>query len=309
MTSTQVLIGPNDEIKVTKVETFVLKNSWVFVKTSTDAGITGWGEMRDKFWRIGICAFLCIIAVFSTVGCRKGPHQIRILSYNIHHGEGTDGRLDLERLAKVILSVQPDIVGLQEVDVGTERTDKVDQAEELARLTGMQAAFGSNLQFGGGDYGNAVLSRFPIKNQKNHPLPNPTEGEPRGALEVELSLGKMGKGALLRFVSTHFDHRGQASREAAAREINRLLGAAGDHPLVLAGDLNAVPESETLAILRQQWMDASRETQVIGQPERQIDYVLCRPAPHWKVVEVRVLNEPVASDHRPVLAVLEWTDE
>jgi endonuclease/exonuclease/phosphatase family metal-dependent hydrolase len=124
---------------------------------------------------------------------------------------------------------------------------------------------------------------------------------------VELSWGEIDEGASVRFVSTHFDHLGQASREAAAREINRLFGTANADPVVLAGDLNAIPDSETLDILRQEWVDTSRETQVVGRPERQIDYVLCRPASQWKVVEVRVLNERVASDHRPVLAVLEWT--
>ena len=254
--------------------------------------------MRDRYWRIFTCVFLSIAAVLSVVGCWEGPHQIRVLSYNIHYGEGTDGRVDLERLAKVILSARPDVVGLQEVDVGTERTDRTDQARELARLTGMQAAFGSNLKFEGGDYGNAILSRFPIKSQKNHPLPNPTRGEPRGALEVELSLRDIDEGVSMRFISTHFDHRGQASREAAAREINRLFGTADADPIVLAGDLNAIPDSETLGILRQQWVDTSRKTQVVGRPERQIDYVLCRPASQWKVIEVRVLDERVASDHR-----------
>ena len=76
---------------------------------------------------------------------RSDPLTLRILSYNIHHGQGTDGIFDLERLARVISSVEPDLVALQEVDRATTRSGGVDQAAELARLTGMEAAFGKTI--------------------------------------------------------------------------------------------------------------------------------------------------------------------
>ena len=72
---------------------------------------------------------------------------LRVLSYNIHHGEGVDESLDLERIARVIRSVEPDLVALQEVDKGTERTNRVAQAGELSRLCGMQVVFGRNIEF------------------------------------------------------------------------------------------------------------------------------------------------------------------
>ena len=96
--------------------------------------------------------------------------QIRILSYNIHHGAGVDGKLDLERIAKVISSVSPGIVSLQEVDRKTERTGGVDQAEELGRLTGMKVLFGASMPYQGGEYGNAVLTKFKVLDSKVRPL-------------------------------------------------------------------------------------------------------------------------------------------
>src|SRR5687767_689864 len=92
---------------------------------------------------------------------------IRVMSYNIHHGEGLDGKLDLERIAKLITDAKADIVGLQEVDRGSERTQKRDLPAELAKLTGMTVQFDKNIPNQGGEYGNAVLTKFPIKRAKN----------------------------------------------------------------------------------------------------------------------------------------------
>ncbi|MFH1571225.1 MAG: endonuclease/exonuclease/phosphatase family protein [Gemmatimonadota bacterium] len=233
--------------------------------------------------------------------CGRPSGQVRVLTYNIHHGEGTDGRLDLARLATLIRSARPDVVALQEVDLGTERADRVDQAVELARLTGMNVAFGANLEFQGGLYGNAVLSPFPVARHRNHALPNPSAGEPRGALEVTLVAGE---GDTLVVVSTHFDHQGQASREAAAAAINEVLGT-GARPAILAGDLNATPDNQALHRLRERWVDTGREVAVTNPQPRPIDHVLYRPAARWRTVAVQVLADTVASDHQPVLVVLE----
>ncbi len=105
---------------------------------------------------------LCVLAL-AFVAPASGataaePFRIRVLCYNIHHGEGVDKKLDLDRIAKVILSVSPDVVALQEVDRKTKRTNHVDQSSELARLTKMKVVFEKNIDFQGGHYGNAVLS-------------------------------------------------------------------------------------------------------------------------------------------------------
>ncbi|MBL9122133.1 MAG: endonuclease/exonuclease/phosphatase family protein [Planctomycetaceae bacterium] len=238
---------------------------------------------------------------------RDAPRRIRVLTYNIHHGEGTDGRLDLERLARTIREVAPDVVALQEVDRRVARTGKVDQPAELARLTGLRVAFGGNLQLQGGEYGNAVLTRLPILRQENHLFPSLEQGEQRGALEVALELPASREALVL--LATHLDaRRPEAERIASARALNELAASRPAALAILAGDLNALPESETLQVLSEFWRNATREplpTSPAQQPRRQIDFVLLQPGPRWRVVEARVLDEQVASDHRPLLVVLE----
>ncbi len=235
------------------------------------------------------------------------PIRLRVLSYNIHHSEGVDGKLDLERIANVILSVKPDIVALQEVDRKVKRTGGVDQPAELARLTEMNIVFGANIELQGGHYGNAVLSRFPITQHKNHLLPSIADGEQRGVIEAEMEMPHSGQ--TVRLLATHLDYRAdERERLASAKVINELIAVHPQHPALLAGDLNATPDSETLQLLHAKWNRTNENpmaTVPVNQPTKQIDFILHRPANRWKVVEVKVLDEAVASDHRAIFAVLE----
>lgn len=248
------------------------------------------------------------------------PLQLRVLSYNIHHGEGIDRKLDLDRIAGVIKSAKPDLVALQEVDEKARRTGSVDQPAELARLTGMHVYFGGNIPLEGGRYGNAVLSKFPIEQPQNHLLPLLGEKpEQRGVIDCTFSLPTRSsakpsaetekRAVQLRFLATHLDARtDDRERLASAKAINDLASGAPDQAAILAGDLNATPQSEPLAILGKLWKKAGEQPALTSgsvKPSRQIDYILLRPAASWKVIEVRVLDESIASDHRPILAVLE----
>ncbi|MEZ6125794.1 MAG: endonuclease/exonuclease/phosphatase family protein [Planctomycetaceae bacterium] len=123
-----------------------------------------------RLFRVLILSIVTMVP--AAVSQAEEPAQLRVLSYNIHHAEGVDRKLDLERIAKVIPSVKPDVVALQEVDQNVKRTGSIDQPEKLARLTEMNVIFGANIELQGGHYGNAVLSRFPIARHKNHLLPN-----------------------------------------------------------------------------------------------------------------------------------------
>ena len=225
-----------------------------------------------------------------------------VLCYNIHHGEGEDLRVDLERIANVIKSVSPDLVALQEVDSVTVRTGGVDQASELARLTGLKAFFGRTIDFQGGKYGNAILSKLPVQGVRNYPLPG---REPRAVLTVEA----VAEGTPFLFMGTHFDNAIAANRLISADSINRIVNAQPTKPAILAGDLNENPYGATLAKLREVWREAemgdSLYTFPVNVPTRQIDYLLYKSQVRWKLVDVRVLDEKVASDHRPILAVLE----
>jgi iduronate 2-sulfatase len=239
------------------------------------------------------------------------PRRIVVLSYNIHHAEGVDGQLDLDRIADVIRAAKPDIVALQEVDQGVARSENVDQPRQLAQRLGMHFTFGGNIDLEGGKYGNALLSRFPIEKSTNHPLPNVGGGEQRGVIEADL---KLSGSVTLKFLATHLDHRREpAQRLASAEFINQLLEQSAHRPLCLAGDLNAVPESSVLVEFKKQWhlSDLQHQPTIpVNRPNRKIDYVLVsqtspEDAVEIREVESRVLEEAVASDHRPLLSVLE----
>jgi endonuclease/exonuclease/phosphatase family metal-dependent hydrolase len=171
----------------------------------------------------------------------------------------------------------------------------------------MNVVFGGNIRFQGGDYGNAVLSRFAIKQHKNHLLPRFDDGEQRGVLEVEVEMPRE-YGTLL-FLGTHLDHRtGDRERVASAKAINELIADNTSRPAFLAGDLNDIPGSKTLREFGAVWTRANEQvlpTVPVDQPTRQIDFILFRPADRWRAVEVQVLDEAVASDHRAIFAVLE----
>lgn len=235
------------------------------------------------------------------------PTRIRVLSYNIHHALGIDGKLDLERIANVILETQADIVALQEVDSKATRSGSVDQAAELARLAKMNYVFGSNIPLQGGHYGNAVLTRFSIVASTNHLLPCLENGEQRGVIEAELEIAQ-GEETVTLF-ATHLDHRRpEKERVASAVFINKLVGKLAKKPALLAGDLNDVMNSNTLSKFGMVWTptnDQPLPTIPVANPKRQIDFILYRPAERWRVIETKTIKEPIASDHLPILTELE----
>jgi endonuclease/exonuclease/phosphatase family metal-dependent hydrolase len=228
---------------------------------------------------------------------------IRVLSYNIHHGEGTDGKVDLPRLARVIRAADPDLVALQEVDRKTKRTGGVDQTAELARLTGLHGAFGKAIDYEGGEYGQAILSRVPLTSGTVHLLPGEPEREKRIAFAVALKLD----GREITFATTHLHHQSDEFRQKQAVKLNEVF-ADSSHPMILAGDLNATPTSKPLAVLTPKWGVTGGKnlfTFPAEKPTSQIDYVMYRPRDAFRMVGVSAIDEPVASDHRPLLAILE----
>ncbi|HEX4742364.1 MAG TPA: endonuclease/exonuclease/phosphatase family protein [Caulobacteraceae bacterium] len=176
--------------------------------------------------------------------------MLRILTYNVHRCVGTDGRLDVGRIAAVIAAEAPDVVALQEVDVGRARTGKVDQAHEIARRLNMTPKFHAALRVEEELYGDAILTALPHSVVKAGPLPGYPPApmlEPRGALWVTIELGQ---GRRLQVLNTHL---GLVPREqqlqAAALAGEDWLGGAlrQDHPLILTGDFNAGPRSRVYA--------------------------------------------------------------
>lgn len=262
---------------------------------------------------VSVVVVACVLGLLTAPGAQAAAApavRIIALSYNIHHGEGLDGQLDLGRIAEVIRASGADIVALQEVDRGVQRSGEVDQAGELGRLLDMHQAFGGNIRHQGGDYGNAVLSRWPIARHENHLLPS-TGGEQRGVLQVEIHVPQVEDPLCL--LATHLDHRrGDEERVRSARFINELTMVGAQRAAILMGDLNDVRGSRTLNQLESRWTQTTGQatpTIPTARPTRQIDFVLVRPANRWRVLEVRVIDERIASDHLPILAVLELRSE
>lgn len=260
--------------------------------------------------------FRLIIAVvlFAILGCdvsrAENPITLRVLGYNIHYGQGGDGKYDLDRLADVIKQAKPDLVALQEVDVVVKRSGKIHQAQRLAELTGMAVRFGPTQHYQGGLYGNAVLTRLPIEDVQIQPLPYSDSTPerttyPRAAISVTVRVADQRQ---VRFISTHFQHNVPEDRIDEAKAINRLFGF-DSVPTILAGDMNATPDSEPIEILKEKWKLAMEPdalpTAPADHPRSRIDYVFYR-GDSLKLSETGVIAEPMASDHRPVFAVFRF---
>ncbi len=256
--------------------------------------------------------FLLLILILSVNSRGQSPVDsskiIRVLTYNIYHGETMRGDFNLDTIAGVIKSLNPDLVALQEVDFKTERAKQMDLAMELGQRTGLVPIFGKAMDFSGGEYGEAILSRYTFFSTQNHALGGTEGREPRSALEVNVELRS---GDIIRFIGTHLDHtRDETDRINQATKLNNLFSK-DDTPSILAGDLNARPESKTMEILLKEWAKSSSEnipTSPSANPRAKIDYILFRPAKRWRVIETRVIDEKVGSDHCPFLSVLELLD-
>ena len=229
---------------------------------------------------------------------------VRVMSFNIYHGETMRGDFDLEQIARVIREADPDLVALQEVDLYTARSSGRDLASELGLLTRMVPLFGRAMPYDGGEYGEGILSKYSFLSSRNHALPAGEGKEPRSALEVRVILKS---GDTIAFVGTHFDHTGDVDRINQAARVREIL-AGFDLPVLLAGDLNARPESKPMEILFSDLKPSSEDmapTIPTDGPRAKIDYVLYGPPDRWRVLESRVICDTIASDHCAFLSVLE----
>lgn len=234
---------------------------------------------------------------------------VRVLTYNVHSCRGTDGRRDPSRIAEVIARCEPDIVALQEVDVGRRRSGGVDQSEMIAAHLRMDAHFHPALHLKGEKYGDAILTALPARLVRAGPLPS--IGEPRGAIWMAVDLD----GATLQVINTHL---GLRRRERIA-QVTTLLGAGWlgseacrTSPSVLLGDFNAVPSSLPYRSLARHGRDVQVATQTRPRatfpsrfPLLRIDHVFVGDGIEPLDTEVPTdLLTRTASDHLPLLATL-----
>lgn len=246
----------------------------------------------------------------STSTNRSSESELKIMSYNIHIGNppSKPGIIDMEAIIKTIKAENPDIVSLQEVDVNTARSGKINQAEIIARKLGMNFFFAKSIDHDGGDYGVCILSRFPVSETKIHHLTTlaGTKGEPRVMATARIQL-KNGK--YIRFGATHLDHlKDPSNREAQIEEINKI-GTDETLPFIIAGDLNAETESGAIQKLDQVFSRTCircEPTFPVVKPERTIDFIAFKKTDSFSIISHHVVQEHYASDHLPVVALLRF---
>jgi len=248
--------------------------------------------------------FLCIT---SAAFCQQAQRTLKVLTYNIHHANppSKPGVIDVNAVAKVISESGADLVALQEIDVHTLRCGKdLDEAAELAKLSGLKFYyFAKSRDWEGGDYGLAILSKFPILHSETLPLPL-EDGEHRslGAIIIEPVPGKK-----ILFADTHLDLK-PSNRVLQVKAIKDYF-AKQDLPAILCGDFNSTPDSETICSLDQMFQRssiASGLTFPMDKPDREIDFVMVRPGEKFSVKNHVVIPEQYASDHRPVSVTLSY---
>ena len=251
-----------------------------------------------------IVAAVSLVCAAGAAPCGAVETIVRVMTYNIHHAEGTDGKVDVARIAEVIRAAHPDVVCLQEVDRGLGRTGGVDMPSVLARALDMQVAFEPNLELDGGDYGNATLTRHLIVRHENYRLPAREGAEPRGCLRTVLRVNEV----QIEVLNTHLGLDGADRPEQAAA----ILTYVRDVPTVLAGDLNENVRAPAVSALLARFSDAAREdvharyhTFPAEAPDRRIDFVLASGP--LDVLSSRVFSADttaVASDHLPFVVDL-----
>ena len=259
-----------------------------------------------------------LLVVFSAGACapiaRPDP-AVRVLVFNIHAGKDATARPNLDGVANLVRETSADIVLLQEVDRGTRRSGNVDQVKVLSEAARFSSAFGKSLDYDGGEYGIAALSRTPFDATKTYPLPT-TPPQPRagGAVEPRAALAASTPTPIgaVHVVNTHLDASG--SEEYRLQESAHLLTIIRERlssgmPVLAGGDFNAEPDSQVLerlreAGLRDAWAECGRGdglTYPATKPVKRIDYLFltgslgCRSA---RVIETTI------SDHRPLLVVV-----
>lgn len=220
---------------------------------------------------------------------------MRILTYNIQHGAGMDDVVDLDRQAAVIANATPDIVGLQEVDSCVKRSNRINEAGYLAQKLNMYSTFGSAIPLTGGKYGVAILSKEKPLSYRNIPLPGK---EKRTLLVCEFKEYV--------FATTHLDL--EESNRLSSLNIILEEAARWDKPFFICGDWNDLPTSTLITKMKRNFSFLNNITNIssnytfpAGKPSKIIDYIASYGRVVKSVQKRQVINEPNASDHRPVL--------
>lgn len=226
---------------------------------------------------------------------------LRIVSYNIQGQAARKRPGHLAGVAETIVSLKPDIVGLQEVHRKTSHSRGDDQAETLERLTGMKMFFARSCENWGGEYGNAVLTRGEVVSSTVHCLPG--AGEPRSVAEAVVRI----RDVEVAFLVAHLSAWGWLLRKTRVQQMNVLAGLTKSRigPYILVGDFNAPPgASEICQFVANSHLRVcdSHDEPTYGTLRQRLDYVFSDPG--WSTVHSEVVRTG-PSDHWPILVELE----
>ena len=239
----------------------------------------------------GIVLFLMLWGITLAV---LGQDTLKVMTYNVRHCAGMDLVLDYDRTAAVIAQQQPNVVALQELDSMTGRSEQRYQLGELASRTGYHPVFGAAIDYDGGKYGVGILTRETPLSTKCIPLPG---DEPRVLLVVELQDYVM--------ACTHLD----LEKEPRLASIPLIVEEAQrwQKPFLIAGDWNDTPDSELLLEMAKFFtiLSGNDVSYPADEPQECLDYVALFKGHSVKTLESTVIDEPKASDHRPVLVRIE----
>lgn len=265
--------------------------------------------------KLNICITLFLLAICHNISSQKtavdSTRAVKLLTFNILHGATTKGNFDLDIIAKVIIDADPDFVALQEVDYKTKRAKNYDLVTELGWRTKLAPIYARAMPYDGGEYGEGVLSKYTFLRTRNVALPFIPGDEPRAALEITTVLPSKDT---VSFIGTHLDHqKNESNRIMQAKHINKVFSA-NPYPTILAGDLNAEPQSKTITILSELWSASypkgkPQPTYPSDNPIKKIDYVMFYPKNRWKVLQTEVIQDSIASDHCAYLVTLELLPE
>ncbi|MEC3880092.1 endonuclease/exonuclease/phosphatase family protein [Parapedobacter sp. 10938] len=230
-------------------------------------------------------------------------YTIRVLTYNIFHGETSTGMIDMDLFADIIKSESPDIVALQEVDKGASRSGRLDITAELASRTGLTGYFGSFRPFQGGEYGAAILSAYPVHDFRTIPTISDNIALLFARIEID-------KDVYIHFNSSHLSTDLAENANQVQQLTDYYLEALASEPLLICGDLNAEATDDQMQPL---WAHFSESDTGMGFTfstrtgmRKKIDFLLHPKTAAWEVVSTKRICNAKASDHCAVLAVLNY---
>ena len=233
------------------------------------------------------------------------------MTYNVHHcnppGKANTAMIDIPAISKVICEQNPDWVALQEIDDHTIRSGKeINEAQEIAKNTEMYFYFGKAIDYAGGGYGVAILSKYPISQMQTYYLPKDADKKTEQRVIITAKM-QLPNGKVIRLGCTHLDVQNAKNRVLQVNEINRIASL-DSIPFLLGGDFNDTAGSETIHLLDTDFQRSCLECEATipsEHPKETIDYIAFTKKYPVKIVSHTVINESYASDHRPVVAVFQ----